>query len=398
MLKRSVNTRRILEHIFENQPVSRERIGDIVRLKQPVLSTYVSSLRDRALITEQEYKESSGGRKAALLALNPHTVLTIGISIDFTKSIGILMSSNAEILIKYEESTGITDSRENLLREIRRIVDYLIRGSPRDPAGIRSARISFPGLSSSRTSSFPHFPKFNDWHDLGVLDELAALYEMPFLLEKDVYAVTLGEKYFGAGKGIHDWVYLLVDDGIGLGIVIDGKIYKGNSNVGELGHIIMEPNSNLMCYCGNYGCLETSASAVSIVKNVKNELGKGAGSLVIDLIDKDMDRVDIDVIHAAARKNDRLVTNILQRAGTHIGVAITNVVNLLNPELLACGGRLLESDNVLLETIMQTIKHWTLVKAEELLQMKRTSLGRESVTIGAATYAITHFIRNVPSE
>jgi predicted NBD/HSP70 family sugar kinase len=187
------------------------------------------------------------------------------------------------------------------------------------------------------------------------------------------------------GRDLNSFIYIDVGMGIGAGIVLGGKIYRGaGGRAGEFGHITVNENGPL-CSCGNNGCLETMASCGAIIQNVRVAIEKGIDSKIRELAGGDLDKISIELIAQAAAQDDSLAFRVLQQGASYIGIGLANLVNLLNPAVMIFGGALFrEVPQLLSDPLRRIIKHRSLEQSANEVQLKVSTLGSEACALGAA--------------
>src|SRR6185437_6632339 len=218
-----------------------------------------------------------------------------------------------------------------------------------------------------------------EWKNVPLRRLFQEEFKIPCLLEDTVRTAATAEKYFGLGKDLNDFLYIDVGMGIGAGIFIDGKLYRGaGGSAGEFGHITVDENGPL-CSCGNNGCLETVASCAAIIQGVRTAMEQGIDSKIRDLSGGDMDKVSIEIIAQAAAENDSLAFRVLQKAASYIAIGLADLVNLLNPRVMIFGGALFRAVPQLLEDpLRRIIKQRSLEKSANEVQLKISPLSGEA--------------------
>jgi predicted NBD/HSP70 family sugar kinase len=212
------------------------------------------------------------------------------------------------------------------------------------------------------------------WDGLDPGAELERRLGLPVQVENDANAGAIGEHMFGAGRGVGDLLYLRLSAGIGLGLIIGGRAYRGAAGIaGEIGHVRVVDNG-LICRCGNRGCLETVAGPDVIVELLERSRGERLT----------MTRV-MDLVYAGDRGAARAVAD----AGRAVGRAVAAAVNLLNPRLVVIGGDLAEARDVLLDPIRAAIAEDSLVPAAATVDVVASSLGERAEVLGAASIQLT---------
>ena len=207
------------------------------------------------------------------------------------------------------------------------------------------------------------------WSGIEPARELEARLGMPVRVENDANAGALGEQLFGAGRGVGDIVYLRLSAGVGVGLILNGRPYRGVSGIaGEIGHIRVV-NDGLICRCGNRGCLETVASPVAVTELLSHSRQEAVS--LPDLIE-------------LIRQGDRGACRAVADAGAAVGEAIAATVNLLNPELVIIGGELAGTGDVLLDPIRDAVQQQSVSPAAGAVRVVQSALGDRAEVLGAA--------------
>lgn len=263
-----------------------------------------------------------------------------------------------------------------------------------------------PGLIIAETGVVHFSPNFPGWSDIPLVDyvnaELAKLQPTkhaaqtdthkkytPILrgMDNDVNAMTLGELHHGAGVGYKSLVALTLGTGVGGGVVIDGKVYHGSRNTaGELGHTIVEPNGRV-CGCGNLGCLEAYAGAKNIVERIQQKIADGRRSSLVDVI-KDGVELTPRIIAEAAEAGDKLAIDIFAETGQYIGIALTSIAHILNPQIAIIGGGIADAgEKLLFEPIRKELSKRAMdIPAQ--MKIVKAHLGNDAGIVGAAILAL----------
>ena len=204
-------------------------------------------------------------------------------------------------------------------------------------------------------------------------------------LENDANAAAYGEFKVGAGLGSHNIFYMMIGNGIGGAIILDGKLWTGTSGfAGEVGHITID-TEGIQCVCGNTGCLETVASAPSIVRRARERLHRDSTSSLSRLgLNKDF--TADDVAHEA-KEGDDFALMMIERTGKYIGTGVASVINLLNIEKIILGGGVMDAGSLILNPIIQEARRRAFQPCFEATQIVAGTLGRDAITVGAAMLA-----------
>jgi glucokinase len=245
--------------------------------------------------------------------------------------------------------------------------------------------VGISGLVSAETGVSVKFPRSEKWVGVPLGRILSDRLGVPAWVANDVQAATLGELRYGEGREVDSFVYLHLGEGIALGLVVRGELYQGaRGNVGELGHSIVQAEGPI-CYCGNYGCLESLASPAAIVRQTREAItGAGVESQVLALAGGDLGGICIERVLQAAEAGDRLASNLVEKAAGYIGLSVANLVNVLSPERLILAGAMVERGGPLLEAVTRSFRSLVMPGLRNVTELRKSSLGGEAAVLGAA--------------
>ncbi len=253
-----------------------------------------------------------------------------------------------------------------------------------DPTIIMGIGVSFRGLVDrekgvvNRTISLP------EWDQLNIVEPFRGRFSWPVFAENNANAMALGEARFGIGRGKKNLLALIVEEGIGGGIIIDGQLYLGHhSAAGELGHMTIIP-SGPTCHCGNRGCLRTLASESAIEANAIRILKSGLTSLLNERPEADRLRLTAQDIVQAATQGDAACRHIILDAARHLGICLVNVTNILSPEMIILNGSPLTTYKPFLEEIERMFREGVYARKLGTPEIAISSLHENAVCIGAA--------------
>ncbi|HEX9029593.1 MAG TPA: ROK family protein, partial [Anaerolineales bacterium] len=206
-------------------------------------------------------------------------------------------------------------------------------------------------------------------------------------LNNDAELGALGEWAYGAGRNERNLVYIKVGSGVGAGLILDNRIYRGaTGTAGEIGHItIMEQGP--LCTCGNRGCLEALAGGRAIAQQAYRAVQSGQRTVLASI--SPLDKITARDVTLAARRGDLVAQKIVTMAGGYLGTAIAGLINLLNPGMVVVGGGVAQAGDLLLEPIRKTIQERSLKAAVQSVRVNSAVLGRRSSSMGAVVQALT---------
>ncbi|HAH24078.1 MAG TPA: sugar kinase, partial [Prolixibacteraceae bacterium] len=196
----------------------------------------------------------------------------------------------------------------------------------------------------------------------------------------------------GAARSKRNVLAIHIDWSIGLGIIVNGKLYKGRDGfAGELGHLPMLDNG-ILCKCGKQGCLETIASGTAVARLVIEEMKAGRSSMLGQLVDEDLEKIEIRKVVQAATMGDQYSISILANAGQWIGKGLAYLIQIFNPELIILGGRMSEAHQFILPPIQQAIHIFCNLELANGIQIKVSELGRQAGAQGVAALLLEHVL------
>ena len=282
-----------------------------------------------------------------------------------------------------EGADAVTARIASSIRDVQRKLS--LAGRPLAGVGV-----SVPGPLDTKLGVVSFSPNLH-WVDYPLAARLsAALDGVTVMIDDDANCAGRGEAAFGAGIGIGHQVYLTISTGIGGGVIIDGQVDHGfRDAAGEVGHMTIVPGGP-DCLCGNSGCLETVASGTAIARRGRQLLMQDQSPTLAGLAGGDPDRVTAPMVFESAARGDKLCELVLDDVATYLGIALANIVHLLNPEAIILGGGVMEQAETLLPVIDRRMRtHLFKVQREGLL-LKHAELGDRSGLWGALELVRRH--------
>lgn len=395
-LIRAINKQRVLRLIRSSGPLSRADAAERTGLTRPTISAVVAELLAEGWIQEVGTGESSGGRPPILLEFNPKARWVIGAELSAGHVRAVLADLNGTVAQRVKYRVESTDPVVELGR-VEKAVRELLAWVAAQPGSVPVAGVGLgiTGMVDHEAGIWRYSPHF-ETHDLPVGEMLQQHLQLPVRVENDARTMAWGEHSFGLGQGVDNLVFIRVGVGIGAGIIIDGRPYRGaQEGAGEIGHTIVDDDGP-QCRCGSYGCLETKASATAIARRAVRRIRMGQSSQIPQLVEGNLDRVIATTVIDAARAGDRLARETLMEAGRYLGLAIGNLINLLNPSLVVVGGGTSSAGELLLEPLREVALSRTLPALREQVQICLTPLGEDACPMGGAALVIEELFQ-IPS-
>jgi len=391
------NLQVILLSLLYEPILSRVQLAKRTKLSNTTITNLITELIGQGIVKEINGKDAEidearpVGRPRTSIYLDPNARYVIGIHI----GIGIfrvgLANLRAEILFNHTQNFSIDSPASEVLDKIITNVEEVI-----DESGVPRRKILGVGVGASGLVDFTTgvnllAPNL-DWHNVPLRDQLQEKLNLPVIVDNNVRNMAIGETYFGAGIGVESVAFVYGRTGVGAGLTFKGRVFRGSSKgAGEIGHSIMLVHNGEPCQCGNNGCLETLLSE-SVILREAGEIAKLNPDGIMSNIQKNSpDCSPIECVFEAARQGDIQVQKIIEERAYYLGVALANLVNLFNPELILLGGIFSLGQDLFLPTVSNTIQKLAFGGMGKNISLKATTFGWKAGVTGAAALALLHF-------
>ena len=309
----------------------------------------------------------------------------IGIAVGGTNVKIALVDDNGKIIYSNSVPTYAKMGYEYTVNNIKQAIKDLMKETNTTPSDIEGIGFDFPGQVDCKTGVVKLAPNIPGWVNVPIAQMIEDEFHIPTRIDNDVRCAALGELKFGAGRGCENFICITVGTGIGSGIVINGKVVRGATNAaGELGHIKLQMNGGPICGCGDTGCLEAFASGPAIVAMAQEYIKGGKSTKFREMAAVEGGEITPYMVAKAAEEGDPVAKRIFEIVGEYIGIGLTSVINLLNPERVIIGGGVAESGELLLGPIRKTIKERAMVVAGNAVEIVPAQLGNSAGVIGAS--------------
>ncbi|MCD6426725.1 MAG: ROK family transcriptional regulator [Caldisericaceae bacterium] len=370
------NTSVILKLIKENPGISRADIVRISGLTAPTVSRLTNKMVENGIINEKKAEITGVGRKPFGLYFNENAFYIIGIDFSYLHITGALVNLSGKIKERKTMKVNSNTFSEKDIPRIVNLVNYLI--SRKGKSNILGIGFSSPGMVDHKNGiliSIPHFPNFKN---VPIKEILESEFGLCTVVSNDANAEAVGEKHFGFGKNVSDFVLLHLGYGIGMGIIIRKKLYTGNFGVsGEIGHTSVDRKTGKKCDCGNVGCVELYAGLKGILEDVSAVLNKKVTS----------------VSELKKLIRNKKVSSVIKEKGELIGYVLVNVVNLLAPEKIIVTGSVVSSiGEPIIKPIKETIDARSFYGVGKRIPIILSELGKNCTLVGAATTVLEYFL------
>ncbi len=352
---------------------------DELKLSAPKVNNLLGELMQDGWVQEYGKVDSTGGRRPNLYGLVPNSGFFIGVDVR-KYYINIGLSDLQKNLVKVTERHPyhLTNTPESLEELCAFINDFITSTAiPRNK--ILGMGVNLSGRINYATGYSYSFFYFNEEPLSKIIESKVGIRTF---LENDSRAMAYGEFCAGVVNGEKDVLFLNLDHGIGLGIVMNGQLYYGKSGFsGEFGHIPLFKNE-IICHCGKKGCLETEASGWALTRMVQEKLQEGSSSVLTGRKSA-LPEIQLEDIIAAAIADDMLAIELIGAIGENLGKGIALLINLFNPELVILGGSLAVTGEYIRLPIKSAINKYSLSLVSNDTQLKMSKLGERAGIIGA---------------
>jgi glucokinase len=311
-------------------------------------------------------------------AIAPEEIV-IGVDIGGTNIVVAAVSAQGDLLAR---KSGPTMPRQGPEDGVRRISE-MVRDIQRSAGGREAAGVGIgcTGPVDRRAGTVHNPYTLPTWGDFPLTDRLSEALDVPVVLENDAHVGALGEHWRGAGRGTQHMIYVTVGTGVGGGIIVNGALYTGaTGTAGEVGHHSVDMNGP-HCYCGGRGCVELYAAAPALTDRARGRVA-AEDSLILSLVDGDLQAINPKVIATAARQGDRVASEIIDYAARALAVGLSNLAMILVPEMIVLGGGVMRSFDLFSPAILVTLGRFKFPLGD--LRVVRAALGTNAGVIGAA--------------
>ncbi|MGF1724179.1 DNA-binding transcriptional regulator NagC [Photobacterium nomapromontoriensis] len=356
-------------------PISRIQVADLSQLAPASVTKITRQLLERGLIKEVAQQASTGGRRAISLTTESAPFHAIAIRLGRNYIEITLYDLSGKFIAGTAHAFHYTNQQEltdGLLEHIRQF----IADNQSAVRELVAFGITLPGLIDPEKGIVEYMPNI-EVDNFPLASIINDKYGVACFVGNDIRGLALAEHYFGASKDCRDSILISVHHGTGAGIIVNGQVFLGyNRNVGEIGHIQIDPLGD-KCQCGNFGCLETVAADPAIIKHVQTLLAQGYPSSLQALEDLTM-----PAICDAANKGDELASQALIKVGKQLGKALAMTINLFNPQKIVVAGNITLAQDIIFPAIRRCVETQSLSTFNKDLPIVRSELYTQP-TIGA---------------
>jgi glucokinase-like ROK family protein len=367
---KQVNRSAILELIRQFSPTARSEISRLLELSMPTVIRIVDELIEDGLVRSTGETAGKSGRPRELLEYNKSGSAVIGIDLGGTKLYGALANIGGEILGEVCKSQHASSGEESFAL-VEEMIQSLIELAGEKQQKLLGIAVGAPGITNFRTGLVEWAPSLN-WRDFSLKQRIADRFHLPVVVDNDVNLATLGEQWFGAGKGVNNLMLLAIGTGMGAGLIIDGVIYRGhNEAAGEVGYFLPEVGALGKRY-DQFGAMENIVSGTGIAERAKKLL-TGIKS------EAELDALTASEVFDAARNGEAWAVRIVDETADYLSIVIANSSSLLDPELIVLSGGVSNSTDLLIPLILKRLDG----VIQHIPRLEVSALGAKATVMGA---------------
>lgn len=311
----------------------------------------------------------------------------IGIDLGGTNIKSAIFDTEFQTVLERSDSTEAASGPSHVLNKMINIIKEMLFELGIDQTAVRCMGMGIPGLLNPDKGLSIFSPNFPEWENIHVVNEMKSAFSFPIFIDNDVRVNLYGEWLFGAGTGHRNIVLITLGTGLGSGIVVEGTVLYGQTaSAGEIGHMNMY-RVGRPCRCGSSGCLGRYVSAIGMVRTFTEQLELGKMSMIQDWVGDENHQITAKMISEAYDLGDALAIEVMHETGRLLGFGLSNVINLLNPELVIIGGGMSAAGERLLNSVRDTINNHSLKLSSQACKVVQATLGGKAGMVGAAAYA-----------
>lgn len=387
----------VMDYIRLYAPISRAELAVRTGLNRSTITLIINELIDRGFVQETALQDSKIGRPGMLLRFDPNGGFAIGVEIGVDFLVVVVTNFVADILWSRRVPISPGTDRYAMMELTESIISQAFeygQGSGLRPLGIG---VGIPGLVDARQGKLVFAPNLK-WSDIPIRLIWMSRFNIPVFIENEANCAAMGEYFYGVAHDTKDFIYIKTGVGLGSGIMIGGRLFKGtNGFAGEVGHTTIYKDGPL-CGCGRRGCWETYVSPSAILRSVTARIEQGEASMMPDLVNGDLTKMTLDILIQAAEHDDPVAMSVMGEIGEHLGIGIANLANIFDPGLVVLGGALSLCGKWLVPKIQFILRDNVLPPLRDKIRVEISSHGDNACAIGAVALVLDDLLREPMSS
>ncbi len=349
-LIRAINRFNILNTIRIAQSISRVDIARSTGLSQASVTGITADLIRDGIILENRSEKSGVGRRPILLSLNPEGAFVVGVKISIHQISVVLINFQATVLKTHiEPLERMSYTAEEISEIIAQAVHSCLKNTKFQKTQIAGIGIGIPGLVDSPSGLVKFLPNYQ-WQNTNLRELVQRRLDLPTYVENDANALAVAEQWFGEGRGVDNFILISLEYGIGIGIVINGQLYRGQSGISsEFGHTTLN-GTGPECRCGKKGCIEAVAGENALLREARALIEKGKWIRSFD------GELHLEEVIDAAYEGNQELQAIFQQAGRTLGIGIANLIGIFGPVKTFITGKCVLAGDILFDSLFETVE------------------------------------------
>ena len=386
--KNSILKKTILRLCIQDGEYSIAALSEKINTSVPTVTKLIGELMDEGFMIELGKSGTSGGRRPSIYGLNPDAGYFIGLDIRHTHA-SIAVTDFKGVLKCFEDNIPfILEIDEACLHTIAKNIRNFFVEHDLEWNRVLGMGISVAGRVNPKTG-YSNLYSFDPERPINKI--LSEDLDIPVVIENDSRAMTYGEYLSGVVKKEKNVLFVNVSWGLGMGMILDGRLYYGTSGYsGEFGHFPLL-NNDQICRCGKVGCLETGASGSALVRMITEQLQAGRASS-LSRIFKDQGKVNLNDIFKAVQEEDILTIETIEKIGANLGRGLAGLINVFNPQLVVLGGKVAMAGDYLLLAVRSAVKRHAQTIANQDTAIKFSKLRNQAAPIGDCMLSRSHLL------
>jgi predicted NBD/HSP70 family sugar kinase len=360
----------LLRLLLKQDSISRVELSRITGLTKTTISSIINEFIALGIVEESSTISTGNvGKSPIPLHIRKDAVHTIGVHLGRQKVKTVLMDARINIISRGKELPYERSVLKDILKKLFESIDYIMEDAKKHQIKVGAIGIGIPGPLDPQTGVVRHPPKFKGWNDVPLGEIVYERYKLPVWIENDANVGVLAEKYYGGGKGLKNFIYVLIDEGVGAGIIINNELYQGAYDyVGEIGHTLFYDR-------GKFRYLENISGVDIIIKRARSQ---------------GLDIENIEDIPNFLQANNGVLSSIVRDIATWIGAAIINTIHIIGPQAVFVGGKMAVLGDALIQPIKEIGSKYLF--GDQKVDVRLSEIPKDAVAIGAAIYATIRWL------
>jgi len=373
---RNKNATTLLRLLLKQDSISRVELSRMTGLTKTTISSIINEFIALGIVEESSTISTGNvGKSPTPLHIRTDAVYTVGAHLGREKVKTVLMDARMNIISRKKGLSYEGLGSKRVLERLFLSIDDSMRDAEKHNIEVGAIGIGVPGPLDAQTGVVRHPPKFKGWKDVPLGEIVYERYKLPVWIENDANVGVLAEKWHGGGKDLKNFVYILVNEGIGAGVVIDDELYQGAYDyVGEIGHTLFYDH-------GKFRYLEDISGVDLLIKQARS---------------RGLDIEDIKDISNLLQTNDGVVSSIVKQIATWIGAAVINTIHIIGPQTVFVGGKMAVLGDALIQPIKDIVSMYLF--GDQDVDVRLSEISEDAVAIGAAIYATTRWLEKKITE